>query len=182
MSDNVNTTNATTENAAPQITVEQLLAALREGNLHPDAAALLRQGLRPQSQSGPIAFDSWGKIKLGGTEVSIAACCGVLELEYQTGKPLSVLLAEHVRDYRDAAQSTSSLKDNPPTKSDGSAIELRGDTRVYRGLSLGGSVSAADKTVARIRKIAGLATERLNAAQRDADRVAAEKSSEPACV
>lgn len=101
-------------------------------------------------------FDVWGKVRLGATDASISAVCGVLDrtLGVKPGETLLDQLELLLRDFTDAATSTTSLRDNPPVNTKtGEAMEVKGESRMFKGLNMGSSISAADKTATRIRKL-----------------------------
>lgn len=161
MSDNTNT-NVESEYAAEN--VEQTRALIASGAFPASIAAALLEGLRKLEQRGSdTPLDEWGNVKVGQSTLTVPAILAVLEAE-ASDKPLSVRLAAHLQGMTDATSSCTDLRNNPPRRTVvgkggeaiGTPISMRSSSFQYRGLTLGGSLKAADTNAGRLKKLAAL--------------------------
>jgi hypothetical protein len=130
-----------------------------------DAEALLKRRREYDSAttvkpSSDLFTDTFGAIKVGGTEVTIAAFLGAMEQQIgaKPGESLIERLDAHLAKFTDAATDTVTITSlgQKYTRGKLAGQPITSENRLFNGMAVGSTVSAADKNVARLKKLAAI--------------------------
>lgn len=157
MADKNHNANGNGSGVEAQVSLDQLRAMLDAGKLSPELAAVAKTALDAHDMAnGALEFDGIGRVQFKGAGTrpstpSTTEMVLVLQAE-RSDKPLSIRLAEHLADYKSAAE-------------DGEEVNTGYPSIRFRGLNLGSTDKSADRNVATIRALARRAQADLDAAE-----------------